>query len=236
MVALCTCQSNPATLATKDMNFLFTNFQMAERTNEVQPVTNLCQRDGVLLSVKYLPCQYIHGEESCLQQRWRHANSSPTRTIRHTDGSWKVWSSLFYFRGFLSTSWSLCHSWWGRASCVSYNVGWNSKWTDWYSFTEQPLILVAPSPTWGNENKWSNGPFCGWMSLDFDWVLSMMIEENIDIQKIYGSHYVCPSRTWPLGRQWLRDFESPVASFDIDQSPWNSTSNFWSIVCFTQPL
>jgi homogentisate 1,2-dioxygenase len=46
----------------------------------------------------------------------------------------------------------------------------------------------------------------------------------IDIQEIYGSHYVLPE-LGPLGGNGLanvRDFESPVASFDIDQSSWNS--------------
>ena len=43
-----------------------------------------------------------------------------------------------------------------------------------------------------------------------------------DIQEIYGSHYELPP-LGPLGANGLanaRDFEHPVASFDIDQSPW----------------
>lgn len=43
-----------------------------------------------------------------------------------------------------------------------------------------------------------------------------------DIQEIYGSHFELPS-LGPLGASGLanaRDFEFPVASFDIDQSPW----------------
>ena len=66
----------------------------------------------------------------------------------------------------------------------------------------------------------------------------MMIKDDIDIQEIYGSHYVLPE-LGPLGGNGLanvRDFESPVASFDIDQSPWNSKLTFWSITSFTQPL
>ncbi|EAU85158.2 homogentisate 1,2-dioxygenase [Coprinopsis cinerea okayama7 len=42
------------------------------------------------------------------------------------------------------------------------------------------------------------------------------------IQEIYGQHYVLPE-LGPLGGYGLanaRDFEHPVASFDIDQSPW----------------
>jgi homogentisate 1,2-dioxygenase len=42
------------------------------------------------------------------------------------------------------------------------------------------------------------------------------------IQEIFGSHYQLPE-LGPLGANGLanpRDFESPVASFDIDQSPW----------------
>lgn len=43
-----------------------------------------------------------------------------------------------------------------------------------------------------------------------------------DIQEIFGSHYELPE-LGPLGANGLansRDFETPVASFDIDQSPW----------------
>jgi len=42
------------------------------------------------------------------------------------------------------------------------------------------------------------------------------------IQEIYGSHYELPE-LGPLGANGLanpRDFEHPIASFDIDQSPW----------------
>ncbi|KAJ7690048.1 homogentisate 1,2-dioxygenase [Mycena rosella] len=45
------------------------------------------------------------------------------------------------------------------------------------------------------------------------------------IQEIYGSHYQLPE-LGPLGGYGLanvRDFETPVASFDIDQSPWQIT-------------
>lgn len=45
-----------------------------------------------------------------------------------------------------------------------------------------------------------------------------------DIQEIYGSHYELPE-LGPLGGSGLaspRDFESPLASFDIDQSSWES--------------
>ncbi|RDB26239.1 Homogentisate 1,2-dioxygenase [Hypsizygus marmoreus] len=43
------------------------------------------------------------------------------------------------------------------------------------------------------------------------------------IQEIFGSHYTLPE-LGPLGASGLanpRDFESPLASFDIDQNPWN---------------
>ncbi len=49
----------------------------------------------------------------------------------------------------------------------------------------------------------------------------------IDIQEIFGSHYQLPD-LGPLGGHGLanpRDFETPVASFDIDQSPWESEWN-----------
>jgi homogentisate 1,2-dioxygenase len=42
------------------------------------------------------------------------------------------------------------------------------------------------------------------------------------IQEIFGSHYQLPE-LGPLGANGLansRDFESPIASFDLDQSPW----------------
>lgn len=45
-----------------------------------------------------------------------------------------------------------------------------------------------------------------------------------DIQELYGSHYQLPE-LGPLGTHGLanpRDFEHPVASFDIDQTPWQS--------------
>ncbi|KAG6897771.1 hypothetical protein C0993_007339, partial [Termitomyces sp. T159_Od127] len=43
------------------------------------------------------------------------------------------------------------------------------------------------------------------------------------IQEIFGSHYVLPE-LGPLGANGLanaRDFEHPLAYFDVDQSPWN---------------
>lgn len=43
-----------------------------------------------------------------------------------------------------------------------------------------------------------------------------------DIQEIFGSHYELPE-LGPIGANGLanvRDFEHPVASFEIDQSPW----------------
>lgn len=44
-----------------------------------------------------------------------------------------------------------------------------------------------------------------------------------DIQEIFGSHYALPE-LGPLGASGLaniRDFEHPIAHFDIDQTPWN---------------
>ncbi len=46
-----------------------------------------------------------------------------------------------------------------------------------------------------------------------------------DIQEIFGSQFELPE-LGPLGSHGLanpRDFESPVASFEVDQSPWEST-------------
>ena len=44
-----------------------------------------------------------------------------------------------------------------------------------------------------------------------------------DIQEIFGAHYELPE-LGPLGANGLanvRDFEHPIAHFDIDQTPWN---------------
>jgi homogentisate 1,2-dioxygenase len=49
-----------------------------------------------------------------------------------------------------------------------------------------------------------------------------------DIQEIFGSHYELPE-LGPLGGYGLanvRDFESPLAHFDIDQSPWQITYKY----------
>jgi hypothetical protein len=45
-----------------------------------------------------------------------------------------------------------------------------------------------------------------------------------DIQEIFGSHYELPE-LGPLGANGLanvRDFEHPVAHFDVDLTPWDS--------------
>jgi homogentisate 1,2-dioxygenase len=50
----------------------------------------------------------------------------------------------------------------------------------------------------------------------------------VDIQEIFGSQFELPD-LGALGSHGLanpRDFESPVASFDIDQSPWKGTCWF----------
>lgn len=49
---------------------------------------------------------------------------------------------------------------------------------------------------------------------------------SADIQEIFGSHFELPE-LGPLGGSGLasaRDFEHPVAHFDIDQTPWESKS------------
>lgn len=51
----------------------------------------------------------------------------------------------------------------------------------------------------------------------------------LDIQEIFGSHYELPE-LGPLGGHGLanaRDFETPIASFDIDQSPWESENLYF---------
>lgn len=54
----------------------------------------------------------------------------------------------------------------------------------------------------------------------------------IDIQELFGSHFELPE-LGPLGVHGLanaRDFESPLASFDIDQSPWESQCLYFHIL------
>jgi homogentisate 1,2-dioxygenase len=54
-----------------------------------------------------------------------------------------------------------------------------------------------------------------------------------DIQEIFGSSYELPE-LGPLGAHGLanpRDFETPVASFDIDATLWES--KFWEL-CYRQ--
>lgn len=67
-------------------------------------------------------------------------------------------------------------------------------------------------------------------TISWMWVLMLLCrwkfahDYNQDIQEVYGAHYELPE-LGPLGANGLantRDFESPVASFDIDQSPWQS--------------
>lgn len=48
--------------------------------------------------------------------------------------------------------------------------------------------------------------------------------ESLDIQEIFGSHYSLPE-LGPLGTHGLanrRDFEHPVAAFEVDQNDWES--------------
>ena len=50
----------------------------------------------------------------------------------------------------------------------------------------------------------------------------------VDIQEIFGSQFELPD-LGALGSHGLanpRDFESPVASFDVDQAPWKGTCWF----------
>lgn len=50
------------------------------------------------------------------------------------------------------------------------------------------------------------------------------LTRDIDVQEIFGGHYELPD-LGPLGSNCLahpRDFEFPIASFDIDTSQWES--------------
>ena len=54
-------------------------------------------------------------------------------------------------------------------------------------------------------------------------LVSSLTAISSDIQEIYGSHYELPE-LGPLGANGLanvRDFEHPVAHFDIDLTPWD---------------
>jgi len=67
-----------------------------------------------------------------------------------------------------------------------------------------------------------DGPSRGCTSVDL--TSNESINLSTDIQEIYGEHFVLPE-LGPLGAHGLanaRDFEHPVASFDIDQNPWSS--------------
>lgn len=59
-----------------------------------------------------------------------------------------------------------------------------------------------------------------------------------DIQEIFGSHYELPE-LGPLGANGLanpRDFEHPIAHFDIDQTPWDGTSSQPLLSCIRRML
>jgi homogentisate 1,2-dioxygenase len=50
------------------------------------------------------------------------------------------------------------------------------------------------------------------------------VVSNSSVQEIYGSHYELPE-LGPLGSNGmalLRDFEHPIASFDLDTTEWES--------------
>ena len=74
-------------------------------------------------------------------------------------------------------------------------------------------------------------------SEDVRWTSRSMYRDRLnvpaDIQEIFGSQFELPE-LGPLGTHGLantRDFESPVASFDVDQSPWESTFRFPECLC-----
>lgn len=55
-----------------------------------------------------------------------------------------------------------------------------------------------------------------------------MLINILDIQEIFGSHYELPE-LGPIGSNGMalpRDFEIPLASFDLDQSPWEGKEEF----------
>lgn len=62
------------------------------------------------------------------------------------------------------------------------------------------------------------------------WIGMLFMTANVfpDIQEIFGSHYELPE-LGPLGSNGMaspRDFEYPLASFELDQAPWESESTF----------
>ncbi len=62
--------------------------------------------------------------------------------------------------------------------------------------------------------------------IPFSLVCTLSNGKRIDVQELFGAHYELPD-LGPLGGHGLanaRDFEVPLACFDIDQSPWESKS------------
>jgi hypothetical protein len=73
--------------------------------------------------------------------------------------------ALIFFEKFLSpfliTMSILIDSWWGLESCALYNVGWNSRWTDWSVTCRINHLLLWP------QIILPDGPSRGCMSLNF---------------------------------------------------------------------
>jgi homogentisate 1,2-dioxygenase len=76
--------------------------------------------------------------------------------------------------------------------------------------------------------KLPDGPSRGYIQevrLIFSPSSSSPVETDLFVSQIYGLHYKLPE-LGPLGANGLanaRDFESPVASFEVDQGGWNIT-------------
>lgn len=52
--------------------------------------------------------------------------------------------------------------------------------------------------------------------------MTLMTDVGVDIHEVFGVHYELPE-LGPLGANGManvRDFEHPVAGFDVDQSDW----------------
>ena len=104
----------------------------------------------------------------------------------------KVQKKFGRFLGpFLTTMSIIIDSWWDLESCALYNVGWSSRWTYWISFAEYSFILVAT----GHPSRWS----LPWLYVS-EFLNGSYLKKSRHSRNIRLS--LCPSRAWPIRRQW----------------------------------
>lgn len=119
--------------------------------------------------------------------------------------SWYWWMDVFFFRIMVRPG-ELCVIQRG----MKFKVSMLLRVNDWISINIRAI---------GHSSWWSFSRM--WIRISFAWY-RMLILLWLDLQEIFGTHYSLPE-LGPLGGNGLanpRDFETPVACFDIDQSPW----------------